>query len=165
MKWRRKNLYVAALAGFLAGQLVFGQGMPAAHDAFNNVKMVIQNGDKSGATEVTLSLEADRLVVQPKRGGDALKAFPYPDIKAADYSFSKHPRWRSGIVVAAAVGVFALPVFFMKGKKHWLTVRTERDSAVFRLNKNNYEQILRAFEVRSGQKVQRMGEAKAKAKV
>ena len=43
-----------------------------------------------------------------------------------------------------------LPLFFMKGKKHWLTVETEDDQLGFRLDKNNYERILDALEDKSG---------------
>jgi hypothetical protein len=160
MKRRKHILWAAVFWGITVAQLVFAQGKPSANDTFRNVKMLVETGGKSEPTRVTLDLRSDGLVVETKKGYETLKSFPYAEIKAADYSFSKSPRWRAGIVTAAAFGVFALPVLFLKGKKHWLTVRTDTDSAVFRLDKSNYQGVLRALEVRSGQKVERLGNQK-----
>jgi hypothetical protein len=100
------------------------------------------------------------LLIQSRKGGSELKNFAYADIKSAEYSYSKHPRWRAGAAAAIAIGIFALPLFFMKGKKHWLTVRTEKDFAVLRLDKDNYKIILPTFEARTGRKVETVGEDK-----
>ena len=70
------------------------------------------------------------------------------------------PRWKSGIGLAVAFGIFALPVFFMKGKKHWLTIAAEGDFAVLRLDKNNYRIILPTFEARTGKRVEAVAEEK-----
>jgi hypothetical protein len=42
----------------------------------------------------------------------------------------------------------------MKGKKHWLTLTSDKDFAVMRLDKNNYKLILPAVEVHTGKKVE-----------
>ena len=49
--------------------------------------------------------------------------------------------------------MFALPLFFMKGKKQWLTIGGEGDFALLQLDKSNYKIILPAFEARSGIRV------------
>ena len=41
----------------------------------------------------------------------------------------------------------------MKGKKHWLTIKTGSDYAILRLDKDNYKIILPTFEARTGKKV------------
>ena len=74
------------------------------------------------------------------------KEFNYKDVKSADYSFSKKPMWKTGAVTAIFIGVFALPIFFMKSKSHWLTVRTEKDYAILKLEGDNYRQILAELE-------------------
>ena len=56
--------------------------------------------------------------------------------------------------------MFALPVFFMKGKKHWLTLAAERDFAVLRLDKGNYKLVLPAVEMHTGRKVETASEEK-----
>jgi hypothetical protein len=132
----------------------------SAVDQFHKVKLMVNTGDKPAETDAIIRLEKDQLVIRSKAGGADLKKFAYNSIKSAEYSYSKSPRWKSGIGAAVAVGVFALPLFFMKGKKHWLTVQTEGDYALLRLDKGNYKIILPAFEARSGVKVETVAEEK-----
>ena len=80
--------------------------------------------------EEAQAVEGPRLVlsdtsvqVQAIRGSELFKELERGDIKAATYSKSKHPRWKSGVGFAVAIGIFALPIFFMKAKHHWLTLQ------------------------------------------
>jgi hypothetical protein len=136
------------------------QDRPIQPESFDNIGMLVPDGKKTKEENVRLKLESDRIVVEERKGGTVKKEFKYADIKSAEYSYSKHPRWKAGAGVAIAVGIFALPLFFMKGKKHWLTVKTETDYAVLRLDKNNYKVILPSFETKSGKKVETITEDK-----
>ncbi len=129
-------------------------------DVFDNVGMLMQQGKKTNEENVRLKLDSNSLTVEARKGGALMKELKYADIKSAEYSYSKHPRWKAGLGVAIAVGIFALPLFFMKGKKHWLTVKTDTDYAVLRLDKNNYKVILPSFETKSGKKVETITEDK-----
>jgi hypothetical protein len=131
-----------------------------AADQFQKVKLMVNTGEKPTPTDVILRLEDDKMIIRSKAGGAELKSFPYASIKTAEYSYSKSPRWKSGIGAAVAVGIFALPIFFMKGKKHWLTIAAEGDYALMQLDKGNYKIILPAFESRSGVKVVTVAEEK-----
>jgi hypothetical protein len=134
------------------------QALAQGVSEFQKVKMIVQTGDKSAETDAVLRFEADRMVVRSKKGGGELKAFPYIEIKSADYSYSKHARWRSGAALAVAIGVFAIPMFFMKGKKHWFTVQTVNDFVMLHLDKGNYAVVLPTFETRTGLKIETVGE-------
>ncbi len=140
------------------GSLHTSLAAQAAGDQFHKIKLLVNTGTKPAETDVTLRLENDRVVLTARDGGAELKSLPYKHIKSAEYSYSKSPRWKSGIGAAVAVGLFALPIFFMKGKKHWLTVHGEGDFALLRLDKNNYKIILPAFEARSGVTVETVAE-------
>lgn len=126
---------------------------------FDNVKLMVSTGGEAKETEALLKLEDGKLVVQSKKEGALLKEIAYDDIKAAQYSYSRHPRWKEGIGFAVAVGVFAAPIFFMKGKKHWLTLQTADDYALLRLDKNNYQIIILALETKGGVQVEVSGES------
>lgn len=131
----------------------------AAADTFTNVKLMVNTGEKAEEQDAVLRFEDAALTIYG-RGGMLLKTLAYADIKGAEYSYSKSPRWKSGIGAAIAVGIFALPVFFMKGKKHWLTIAAEGDFAVLRLDKKNYKLILPTFEARTGRRVEAVSEEK-----
>jgi hypothetical protein len=126
---------------------------------FDNVKLILSTGGEAKETEAVLKLEGGRLAVSSKKEGVLLKEMPYEKIKAAQYSYSRHPRWKEGIGFAVAVGVFAAPIFFMKGKKHWLTLQTAHDYALLRLDKNNYQIIILALETKAGIEVEVSGES------
>lgn len=128
-------------------------------DTFTNVRLIVNTGDKGEEQEAILLFEETALVIRSKSGA-VLKTMAYADIKGAEYSYAKSPRWKSGIGLAVAFGIFALPVFFMKGKKHWLTIAAEKDFAVLRLDKNNYRIILPTFEARTGKRVEAVAEEK-----
>jgi hypothetical protein len=123
-------------------------------ERFEKVKMLQQSGEKVREVDVMLELGADHLVIRGEGGVGVLKTISYPSIAAATYSQSKHPRWKEGAGAAVAFGVFATPIFFMKGTKHWLTVQSPEEFVVLRLDKNNYRLILPALETRSGKKVE-----------
>jgi serine/threonine-protein kinase len=122
-------------------------------DRFDKVKLLEQAGDKVREVDVMLELGPDRLLVRGESGVGVIKSLSYQSMSAATYSQSKHPRWKEGVGAAVAFGVFATPIFFMKGTKHWLTVQSPEEFLVLRLDKNNYRLILPALETRSGKPV------------
>ena len=52
--------------------------------------------------------------------------------------------------------LFAAPLFFMKGKKHWLTFQSGKDSIALRLHKKNYRMVLVAVDNKKGLEVKRI---------
>jgi hypothetical protein len=141
---------------FKLNRVAAGRELPA--DEFQKVKLVVQDGEKTKETDSILVLDRSRLAVLAKEGGSELKTLFYKDIKSAEYSYSKHPRWKEGLGATIAVGIFAAPLFFLKGKKHWLTLQTENDYVVLRLDKRNYSLVRLSFETHSGITVETVGE-------
>ena len=127
-------------------------------EEFHKVKLLVQDGEKTEERDAILRLDGDHLVVLAKKGGYEMKKLSYRSVRAAEYSYSKHPRWKEGLGAAVAVGIFAAPIFFLKGKKHWLAVQTDNDYAIIRLDKKNYEVICLSFETHSGVRVEHVGE-------
>lgn len=139
-------------------------------DVFEKVEMISIRGDKADKVSVRLRLEESSLIVESRKTGGVLKDFKYSDIKGAEYSYSKHPRWKAGVGTAAGSLIFAplifialpiaIPLAFSKSKRHWLTIKGEKDYVVLKLDKNIRKVLLPAFEVRSHIKVEALGESK-----
>jgi hypothetical protein len=127
-------------------------------EQFQKIKFLAQDGENAREVDAILIVAPDRLVIRAKTGGWEMKTLAYRDIRSAEYTYSTHPRWKEGLGAAIAVGVFAAPIFFLKGKKHWLTIQTDDDFAVLRLDKDNYEQICLSFTAASGIEVELLGE-------
>jgi hypothetical protein len=126
---------------------------PARVERFAKVKLIVNKGDKAEEKEAVLVLDEEALTLRA-REGPVLRRIPYAEIRSLEYSYSKYARWKSGAVGAVLVGVLAAPLFFMKGKKHWLTVVDGGGFALVRLDKDNYQVILPAVEARTGRKIE-----------
>lgn len=154
---RRITAWVVLLAMFHSSL-----GLAFTREEFNRVKLVRSSAYSQKPLDAVLDFTGDSLVVRSKKSGEPVAEFPYDAIKTAEYSYSKHPRWKSGLVAVAAVGVFGLPFFFMKGKKHWLVIRSADNYAVLRLDKRNFKEVIPALETYSGVHVDRLGEGDSK---
>jgi hypothetical protein len=143
--------FIALLAAtFFLVNIVFGQSAP---QSFPKAKLNLQVGEKKKEIDATVKYEQDALVLVDKKTEVAVKTFPYTNIKGAEYSYSKSPRWKTAILVS--------PLFlFTSGKKHWFAVQANDDYAVMQLDKTNYKLILAAFEAKTGKEVEILEDSK-----
>lgn len=110
------------------------------------VELVVSEGKKSVETDAVLTFTDTGITVVPDKSSfkSSAKDFKYSDIKNADYSYAKKPMLSGGGAIATAllVGfIFAIPFLFIKKKKHWMTMQTEKDFAVIKLGDRNWRQI------------------------
>ena len=122
-------------------------------EAFQKSKISVTIDDKTRESDVIVRYEPAALVIVDKGSGAAAKTFPYAELKSAEYSYAKNPRWKTAIFVS--------PLFlFTSGKKHWFLVQGDGDYALLHLDKSNYRLILAAFEARTGLNVETVADAK-----
>jgi len=122
-----------------------------AADRDYEVELVVSEGKKSVETDAVLTIKDKTFTVIPDKSSFASssKVMQYDDIKTADYSYAKKPMLSGGGAIATAllVGfIFAIPFLFIKKKKHWITIQTEKDFAVIKLGDNNHRQIVAELE-------------------
>jgi hypothetical protein len=125
------------------------------------VELAVENGKKSIMTDADIVFGETTFQVIPDKTSlkGSTKEISYTAIKTADQSYSKKPMLSGGGAVATAllVGfIFALPFLFIKKKKHWMTVQSEKEFAVMQLGDNNFRQIVAEFETH-GVKVNDLG--------
>jgi hypothetical protein len=135
----------------LSCAVAFGQSELQGKE-FNKVKMLLPMGDGFQATDVMVLFESNRLVVR-STGGEDLKIFPYSDIKRAEYTFSKGPRYQATPAMMAMANLFAIPLFVTKVERHRLEVQSDQTSVLLDLSKDNYKALLTAFQASTGRKV------------
>ncbi len=115
-----------------------------------DVELVVPDGKKSKETDAVLRINemTFEILIEKQKFRQHNKTFKFSELKVADYSFSKKPMLSTGGAVATAllVGfIFALPFLFIKKKNHWLTVQTEKEFAVMKLDSSNYRAIIAEF--------------------
>jgi hypothetical protein len=93
-------------------------------ESFQNAKLNLTVADKTRESDVIVRYEPNALVIADTKSGGAAKTFPYAELKGAEYSYAKSPRWKTAIFVS--------PLFlFTSGKKHWFLVQGAGDYACF----------------------------------
>ena len=173
MKNRSTFLVGVLFFHLLAPGLAQTARAPQGKDEVFAAEMLLQRGEKIEKQNVRLQFLPERLLVKSAQGAE-LKSLAYADIKAADYSYTKQPRWREGVAVTAAgvalgaslavlsvtplLPIVAIVAGFKlarsKGRSHWLTIRTAEDYAVLCLNKQSWRLVVAALETHSQVKVE-----------
>lgn len=165
MKKTALFLIVVFLSNFLAGGVRAQTGTSGNAPSFDEIELLVQKGSDVAEKSVRVRFDEDSLTIA-SRNGAISKTFHYSDIISAEYSYSKNPRWKTGLGLGAASIVFpplllvALPMGFSKHRRHWLTIRTGEDYAVLKLSKSTRKMFIPAFETKSGVRVKGVGEEK-----
>lgn len=158
------------LPAFLLTAFILNMLLPATARAeemvFDKIEILVPNGERVSEKSVRLRFLADELQIETTSDRKIFKTFKYADIKDAEYSYSKNPRWKTGLGLGAASIVFppllliAIPLGFSKHRRHWLTFRTGDDFAVLKLSKSNRKLVMPAFETKTGVDIKGKGENK-----
>lgn len=137
----------------------------ASPQVFDKVSMVIADGEKTKQVAVKIRLGETAMTIESKSGA-VLKTMDYEDLKTAEYSYSKNPRWKTGLGLGAASLAFpplllvAIPLGFTKHRQHWLTINGTDEYAVLKLSKSVRKVFMPAFEVKSKINIAAQGEDK-----
>lgn len=139
---------------------------PADIESFQNIEFIQANGDNLRETDVRIEFDDTTMRVLQRSNRTVLKEWSYSEIQSAEYSYTKNPRWKTGIGLGAAALLFpplffiAIPLGFTKHRRHWVTIRTENDYAVFKVGKGVRKLFMPAFETRTSIPIQALGENK-----
>jgi len=157
-------VFVAIILAFLLPAESLGQKRAA--ESFRNIEMLEAAGDRTRETSVRVEFRGDSMAVVGISSGKVIKEMNYSDITAAEYSYTKNPRWKTGLGLGAAAFIFpplllvAIPIGFTKHRRHWVTVRTGNDFVVLKVGKGVRKMFMPAFETHSSVKISALGDDK-----
>lgn len=121
-----------------------------------NVNTLVNKNGKSKETSSRLIFGENSLKIIKRGKTVSLKEFKYSDIKSVEYSNNKTPRFSNGKMIALTAlaastigGIVVVPLMFLKVKQHWISVRTENDFFIFRINEKKLRLIAGEFENRN----------------
>lgn len=137
-------VYKAISIMIITSVLVVSSAFAQTSQQFD-AEMLVSNGKNQDEESISIQFGETTVTFASKKPGLS-KTFNYADIKMAEYSYSKKPRYTTGAVLGLAVTIFLLPLMFTKSKKHWMTIQTEKDYVVLKLKKSNYRLITPSFE-------------------
>jgi hypothetical protein len=98
-----------------------------------------------------IMFEVESIKIQSRRSNEYFKEFKYSDIISAEHSYTKKPFYSLSLGSAIALtALTGLPLFLLPRKKerHWLTIVTDTDFAVMKVENDNYRMLRNELIVR-----------------
>jgi hypothetical protein len=139
---------------------------PGQFEVFEKIEMLVSNRENVREVRVRVRFGEDAMVIESLEGGASPRVMKYADIRSADYSYTKSPRWKTGLGLGATAVIFppmlliAIPLGFTKHRRHWITIRCENEYAVLKVSKSIRRLFVPAFETRSKVRIEAFGENK-----
>ena len=122
---------------------------------FNDVKVLVMQGNSLRDRDAVLSLAGDHLSVLDRSAKNEILSLPYASITQAYYSRSKQPRWRGADGKEQVASADAGKLGFLRGDRNWLILTTQGSPIFIRLENANLQKVLAAVQERSGVPIQR----------
>jgi hypothetical protein len=122
-------------------------------------KILVKEDDKSRERDATVRLgEGQVTVTGPDRA--ILGALPYEAVLSVIYSKSKQPLWDGPAGATPIQQVDGGAFGFLKGGRHWVSLRTKERFIVLRVEENQVASVLSLIEERTGKTTVRVAEPK-----
>ena len=122
-------------------------------------KILVKEDDKSRERDATVRLaEGQVTVTGPDRA--ILGALPYETVLSVIYSKSKQPLWDGPAGATPIQQVDGGAFGFLKGGRHWVSLRTKERFIVLRVEENQVASVLSLIEERTGKTTVRVAEPK-----
>jgi serine/threonine-protein kinase len=122
-------------------------------------KILVKEEDKSRERDATVRLaEGQVTVTGPDRA--ILGALPYETVLSVIYSKSKQPLWDGPAGATPIQQVDGGAFGFLKGGRHWVSLRTKERFIVLRVEENQVASVLSLIEERTGKTTVRVAEPK-----
>ncbi len=137
-----------------------------ASDTFENIELMQANGNNLRETSVRIGFGESGMQVVSRSNGSVMKDWRYDKIESAEYSYTKNPRWKTGLGLGVASVLFppllliAIPVGFTKHRRHWVTIRSADDFAVLKVGKGIRKVFMPTFETRTSIQIKALGDDK-----
>jgi len=113
----------------------------------------LKNPNKGGKdtreVNAVLVFEKDVLKIISRRKPVIFKEFKYSEVKYIEHSFSKSPFYSRATKMAIMGILTGLPLYFGESEKHWLTILTENDFVVLKIENDNFRLLKMEFLVRN----------------
>jgi serine/threonine-protein kinase len=122
-------------------------------------KILVKQDDKSRERDATVRLaEGQVTVTGPDR--TIVGALPYEAVLSVIYSKSKQPLWDGPAGATPIQQVDGGAFGFLKGGRHWVSLRTKERFIVLRVEENQVASVLSLIEERTGKTTVRVAEPK-----
>jgi len=123
---------------------------------FNEVRVLVNDGERSREREGVLQLSAGQISIAPSGGAAPIVSVRTSALNAVFYSRSKQPRWNdaSGKAVESKIDLGRMG--FLRGDRNWIVLLTAGEPVILRIEDSALKTVLPAIEERTGIKIRRV---------
>ena len=140
----------------------WAQTKAQAPKQFGGLKLVDPQNPRGLETDISVRVDADRLILVDPVAKKEVKSIPYSSITTIDDTFSITPPLPAGVISKNSTGAGAMPSYMGREARHWWTINSDGSTTILRVSSQVYKQ-LRAAVGEHNVKIQDE-EAKKKAK-
>jgi serine/threonine-protein kinase len=142
-----------------APPVIVAEPAPAAPPFMFAAKMLVKDGDKQRERDATVRF-ADGQVTVTAQDRTILSALPLDAVLSVIYSKAKQPLWDAPGGATPIQRIDGGAFGFLKGGRHWVSLRTKERFVVLRVDENQVPGVLSAIEERTGKTTVRVAEPK-----
>ncbi len=131
----------------ILSQIVSAQNTPNRYEV-EMLKNPNKGGKDTREVNAVIIFEKDVLKIASRRKNQVFKEFKYTEIKYVEHSYSKTPFMTAATKAVIWTLLTGFPLFYSENEKHWLTIATETDFAVLKIENDNYRLLKNEFLIR-----------------
>jgi hypothetical protein len=108
---------------------------------FSGLKLVDAQNPRGLETDISVRVEADRLILVDPVSKKEVKSLPYGSITGIDDTFSITPPLPAGTINRQSTGAAAMPSYMGREARHWWTINSDGSATILRVSSKNYKQL------------------------
>jgi hypothetical protein len=139
MRFLKYLLAVASVLALGAGSS-WAQANPQPKQ-FGGLKLVDPQNPRGLETDVSMRVDADRLVLVDPVLKKEVKSLPYSSITSIEDTYSITPPLPAGVINRNSTGAASMPSYLGKEPRHWWTINSDGSSTIIRVSSQVYKNL------------------------
>jgi hypothetical protein len=108
---------------------------------FSGLKLVDPQNPRGIETDVSIRVDADRLVLVDPVLKKEVKSLPYTSITGIDDTYSITPPLPAGTLNRQSTGAVSMPSYLGREARHWWTINSDGSATIVRVSSKVYREL------------------------
>ncbi len=132
---------VVAFAAAVSPSSSSAQTKPQAPKQFGGLKLVDPQNPRGLETDISLRVDADRLILVDPVGKKEVKSLPYTSITSIDDTLSITPPLPPEVLARNSTGAGSMPSYMGREARHWWTINSGGSTTILRVSSKVYKEL------------------------
>ena len=119
----------------------WAQAKPQAPKQFGGLKLVDPQNPRGLETDISVRVDADRLILVDPVGKKEVKSLPYTSITTIDDTLSIPPPLPPEVLARNSTGAGSMPSYMGREARHWWTINSGGSTTILRVSSKVYKEL------------------------